>query len=120
MDKINSIKDLKVYNISYKSAMEIFWLTKKFPKEELFSLVNQICRASRSVPANIREGFTKRKYRNVFIKHLIDAWGSSLLGLPKERGPFEVEGKKVFLRRRGLINENMDLFVNGKLIKPGV
>jgi len=51
---------------------------------------------------------------------IIDAWGSSLLGLPKERGPFEVEGKKVFLRRRGVINQNMDLFVNGKLIKPGV
>ena len=51
---------------------------------------------------------------------VIDAWGSSLLGLPKERGPFEVEGKKVFLRRRGVINQNMDLFVNGKLIKPGV
>ena len=51
---------------------------------------------------------------------IIDAWGSSLLGLPKERGPFVVEGKKVFLRRRGVINHNMDLFVNGKLIKPGV
>ncbi len=51
---------------------------------------------------------------------VIDAWWSSLFGLPKERGPFEVKGKKVFLRRRGVINHNMDLFVNGKLIKPGV
>ena len=76
MNKINNIKDLKVYNLSYKSAMEIFWLTKKFPREELFSLVDQIRRSSRAVPANIREGFTKRKYKNVFIKHLFDAWGS--------------------------------------------
>ena len=46
-------------------------------KEELYSVVGQILRSSRSVPANIREGFAKRKYRDVFARHLNDALGSS-------------------------------------------
>ena len=77
MNPIKSVKDLIVYQLSYKLAMEIFFLTKKFPKEELFSLTDQIRRSSRSVAANIREGYAKRKYKLVFVKHLIDALGSS-------------------------------------------
>lgn len=73
---IKSIKDLVVYNLSFELAMEVFLLTKKYPKEELYSLVDQIRRSSRSVPANIREGFAKKEYKDVFIKHLIDALGS--------------------------------------------
>ncbi len=74
---IRSIKDLKIYNLSYALALEIFELTRKFPKEELYSLTDQIRRSSRSVPANISEGFAKRKYEQVFIRHLVDAIGSS-------------------------------------------
>jgi four helix bundle protein len=73
---IKSINDLIVYKSSFDLAMEIFHLTKKFPKEELYSLVDQIRRSSRSVPVNIREGFAKREYKDVFIRHLIDALGS--------------------------------------------
>ena len=73
---IKSIKDLVVYNLSFELAMEVFFLTKKYPKEELYSLVDQIRRSSRSVPANIREGFAKKEYKDVFVKHLIDALGS--------------------------------------------
>lgn len=65
---IKSIKDLKVYELSFDLAMEIFWLTKKYPKKELYSLVDQIRRASRSIPANIREGFAKKQYKDVFMK----------------------------------------------------
>ena len=61
MAAIKSVKDLKVYNLSYELAMKIFTLTKKFPKEEIYSLTDQIRRSSRSVPANIREAFAKRK-----------------------------------------------------------
>ncbi len=53
--------------------MEIF----SFPNEEKYSLTSQIVRSSRSVPANIREGYAKRHYEQVFIRHLIDALGSS-------------------------------------------
>jgi len=74
---IKSCKDLKVYQLAYKLAIEIFEITKKFPKEETYSLTDQIRRSSRSVAINIREGFAKRKYEQVFIRHLNDALGSS-------------------------------------------
>jgi four helix bundle protein len=74
---IKSIHDLKVYRLSFKLAMDIFKLSKKFPKEERYSLTDQIRRSSRSVPINIREGFAKRRYENIFLKHLTDALGSS-------------------------------------------
>ena len=57
--------------------MEIFGITKKFPKEETYSLTDQIRRSSRSVAINIREGFAKKKYEQVFVRHLNDALGSS-------------------------------------------
>ncbi len=76
-NKIRSINDLKVYSLAYKLAMKIFRITKEFPKEETYSLSDQIRRSSRSVAINIREGFAKRKYENVFIRHLNDAIGSS-------------------------------------------
>lgn len=74
---IRSVKDLKIYNLSYELSIEIFELSKKFPKEEIYSLTDQIRRSSRSVSANISEGFAKRKYEQVFIRHLVDAIGSS-------------------------------------------
>lgn len=76
-EKIKSIKDLKVYNLAYKLAMEVFEITKKFAKKETYSLTDQIRRSSRSVAINIREGFAKRKYEQVFIRHLNDSLGSS-------------------------------------------
>jgi len=76
-DVIKSCKDLKVYQMAYKLSMEVFEITKKFPKEETYSLTDQIRRSSRSVAMNIREGFAKRKYEQVFIRHLNDALGSS-------------------------------------------
>jgi len=74
---IKSVKDLKVYNIAFELAMEIFSLTQGFPKEEQYSLTDQMRRSSRSVAINIREGFAKKRYENVFIRHLNDAIGSS-------------------------------------------
>jgi len=73
---IKSYKDLEVYRLSYKLAMDIFYLTKKFPKDETYSLTQQIKNSSRSVPANIAEGWAKRKYELVFKRHLIDSIGS--------------------------------------------
>jgi len=77
VNTIKSIKDLKVYNLAYKLAMEVFEITKTFPKEEVYSLTSQIRKSSRSVAANIREGYAKRKYEQVFIRHLNDFLGSS-------------------------------------------
>jgi four helix bundle protein len=75
--RIQKITDLEVYNLSYSLAVEIFRLSKSFPKEELYSLTDQIRRSSRSVPANISEGFAKRHHTNIFKNHLLIAIGSS-------------------------------------------
>ena len=74
---IKGIRDLKVYASAYQLATEIFQITMRFPKEETYSLVDQIRRSSRSVATNIREGFAKKKYEHVFVRHLNDALGSS-------------------------------------------
>ncbi len=66
-------KDLKVYQLAYKSAMEIFHESKIFPKEEQYSLTDQIRRSSRSVAANMAEAFRKRQYPKMFISKLADA-----------------------------------------------
>jgi four helix bundle protein len=74
---IKSIHDLQVYRHAYKLAMEIFRVTRSFPREERYSLTDQIVKSSRSVAINIREGFAKRRYENVFLRHLNDSQGSS-------------------------------------------
>ena len=68
-------KSLKVYMLAYKLAMEIYNLTKSFPKEETYSLSDQIRRLSRSVCANIAEGYRKRKYPKHFSSKMTDADG---------------------------------------------
>ena len=74
---IKSVQDLEVYGRAYRAAMAVFRLSRRFPKEERFSLTDQLVRASRSVAANIREGYAKRAYENVFRQHLLDALGSA-------------------------------------------
>ncbi|MCR4032243.1 MULTISPECIES: four helix bundle protein [Flavobacterium] len=66
-------KELLAYRKSFELAMEIFELSKTFPKEEQFSLTDQIRRSSRSVCANIAESYRKRRYVNHFISKLTDS-----------------------------------------------
>ena len=73
---IKSYKDLDVYNLSYSLAMEIFILSKEFPKEEIYSLTSQLIISSRSISSNIAEGWAKRVYEKKFKLHLVDALGS--------------------------------------------
>lgn len=68
-------RDLKVYQLAFRLAMEIFEESKRFPGEERYSLTDQIRRSSRSVAANIAEGYRKRRYPNMFISKLADADG---------------------------------------------
>lgn len=68
-------KDLKVYQMAYQLALDIHEVTKTFPKEEKYSLVDQIRRSSRSVPANLAEAWKKRRYKKMFISKVIDAAG---------------------------------------------
>jgi four helix bundle protein len=73
MAEYRGFRDLIVYQKSYKLAMEIFDISKTFPKEEKYSLVDQIRRSSRSVPANIAEAWVKRKYPKSFVSKLLDS-----------------------------------------------
>ena len=74
---IRRITDLEVYNLAFELAKRIFEITKAFPKEEIYSLTDQIRKSSRSVAINIREGSAKRRYEQVFVRHLNDAFGSA-------------------------------------------
>ena len=65
--------DLEVYRKAFEAAMRIFELSKGFPKEEKYSLTDQIRRASRSVCSNLAEAWRKRRYQAAFVSKLSDA-----------------------------------------------
>lgn len=67
--------ELKVFQMSYKLANEIYELSKSFPPEEKYSLIDQIRRSSRSVCVNIAEGYRKRRYPKHFSSKMTDADG---------------------------------------------
>jgi four helix bundle protein len=77
MKEYRGYRDLKVYQLAYKLAMEIFEITKAFPAVEKYALTDQIRRSSRSVPANIVEAWYKRRYPRMFVSKLIDAQGEA-------------------------------------------
>ncbi|MFH1836948.1 MAG: four helix bundle protein [Candidatus Omnitrophota bacterium] len=70
---IGSVNDLEVYKEAFRTAMKIYEISKTFPQEEKYSLTDQIRRSSRSVCANLAEGWRKRRYKAVFINKLSDA-----------------------------------------------
>ncbi len=70
--KIRTHRDLEVYAKAFDTAMAIFELSKRFPKEETYSLTDQIRRSSRSVCANLAEAWRKRRYEAHFISKLSD------------------------------------------------
>jgi four helix bundle protein len=71
--KIQQHTELDVYKKAFDAAMLIFEMSKKFPKEETYSLTDQIRRSSRSVCANLAEAWRKRRYKAAFIAKLSDA-----------------------------------------------
>ena len=73
MPKIRSHRDLEVYQLAFQAAMQIFEITKCFPREERYSLTDQVRRSSRSVCANITEAWRRRRYAGNFVYKLNDA-----------------------------------------------
>lgn len=73
-----SFRDLVVYQKSRQLSREILKLTKSFPKEEMYSLTDQIRRSSRSIGANIAEAWAKRRYEKHFISKLTDSDGEQM------------------------------------------
>jgi len=70
--KITSHRDLEVYRRAFDTSMQIFEASKKFPREEAYSLTDQIRRSSRSVCANLAEAWRKRRYEAAFVAKLSD------------------------------------------------
>lgn len=71
--KIGTHRDLEVYQMAFDAAMQIFELTKGFPKEETYALTDQVRRSSRSVCSGIAEAWRKRRYKAAFVSKLNDA-----------------------------------------------
>ena len=72
-EPIKSHEEMEVYKMAFDAAMRIFIESKKFPKEEKYSLTDQIRRSSRSVCANLAEAWRKRRYEAAFIAKLNDS-----------------------------------------------
>jgi four helix bundle protein len=70
---VRNAKELKVYKAAYDLAMEIFKVSKRWPMDEKYSLTDQIRRSSRSVCANLREAWAKRRYEAHFVSKLTDS-----------------------------------------------
>lgn len=74
---MSGIRDLIVYKKAFELSMMIFRMSKKFPKEETYSLTDQVRRSSRSVCANIAEAYRKRRYPAHFVSKLTDSDGEN-------------------------------------------
>ena len=75
--RIDSAKELIVYEKAYEIAMRVFEISKRFPPEERYALTGQIRRSSRSVCMNLREAWAKRRYRAHFVSKLTDCDGEN-------------------------------------------
>ncbi len=73
MSNIRTYRELRVYQNAFELAMEIFEITKTYPSEEKYSMVDQMRRSSRSVCANIAESWRKRRYQAHFVSKLSDS-----------------------------------------------
>ncbi len=71
--ELRHFRDLEVYQKAFNAAMRIYDITKSFPAEEKYSLIDQIRKASRSVCSNLAEAWRKRKYTAVFQNKLTDS-----------------------------------------------
>jgi four helix bundle protein len=78
MEYVHSYKELEVFKLARQLSKEIFDVTKIFPKEETYSLTDQVRRSSRSIGAQIAEAWGKRRYEKHFISKLTDADGEQL------------------------------------------
>jgi len=115
--QINSAKELEVYKKAYNLAMEIFEVSKKFPKEERYSLTDQIRRSSRSVCLNLREAWAKRRYEAHFISKLTDCDGEnsetdSSLDFAKDCGYITIDEHTKLIKENREIGKMLGAMIN--------
>ena len=75
---VKSFRDLRVYQLALEQAKRIFVISKDFPKEETYSLTDQIRRSSRAVNAIVAEGWARRKYQAAFVDKINEALGEAM------------------------------------------
>src|SRR5436190_16823316 len=78
MGVIRSFRDLNVYRLAREEAKNIFGITKRFPKEETYSFIDQVRRSSWAVNAMIAEAWARRRYRAAFINKIDEALGEAM------------------------------------------
>lgn len=78
MAAIRSFRDLDVYKLGREQAKKVFAITKTFPREETYSLTDQIRRSSRAVNAMIAEGWARRRYPAAFVNKVDEALGEAM------------------------------------------
>ena len=106
-----------VYQLSYKLAREIFEVTKLFPKEEKYSLTDQIRRSSRSVPVNIAEVWSKRRYQKSFVNRLVDSDGEASettvhLDFSKDHDYISKEKHTYFIEKYKEVSKMLNSMIN--------
>ena len=115
--RIDSAKELEVYQKAYTLAMEIFVLSKTFPPEEKYALTSQIRRSSRSVCLNLRESWAKRRYEAHFISKLTDCDGensetNSSIDFAYDCGYITLEDKKKLNEKNESIGRMLGAMLN--------
>jgi four helix bundle protein len=73
---MNSYKDLDIYKLAYKLAVDVHKMTMTLPKHELYEQGSQVRRSSKSIKDNIAEGFGRRRYKEEFVRFLVFAHAS--------------------------------------------
>ncbi|GAA3763715.1 four helix bundle protein [Flavobacterium ginsengiterrae] len=113
-------QDLLAYKKSFSLAMKIFNITKQFPKEETYSLTDQIKRSSRSIPVTIAEAYRKRIYPKHFYSKLTDSDGEN--SETQVWLEFALSCKYISLELyQELLNESTEIgkLINYMLLNPG-
>lgn len=117
-NKIHTHRDLDVYKMGFKAAMQIFELTKTFPREERYSLTDQIRRSSRSVCANTAEAWRKRRYKAAFIAKLNDVEAEAAetqvwLEFSVECGYLDAEtGRELYVTYNNILGKLVNMIVH--------
>lgn len=114
--KIKSYRDLEIWNEAHSLTLEIYKITKNFPKEETYGLISQIRRSSASVPACIVEGHS-RNTKKEFIKFLYDARASAAeteyhLLLSRDLDYLEVESYQNLISRFQILGKRINALIN--------
>ena len=118
-------RNLKVYERSYKAALQVYEVSKQFPKEERYGLTSQIQRAAVSIPLNLAEGYAKRSSQQEFRRFLLMAVGSAnemsvLLDFCKDLGYFSEAEYTGLASEYDEIGRMLNVFISAVEKKSGI